>query len=356
VSTGQSAASDINNSLLKALEVGEEAFKEFKTIRLETPQSSTEFFKPIKRLNLKTFSDARKKKFVKMNNNEIVLKAEKDLFGRMVLIAQKRNLNMKEVLTHSFGPIPWEVANCDGSIKKTCKAVLAKELFKFALIVESIPENSAVIIDGMSIVQKASGNFNTFGCAAEKIFMLALNEGRSCNRIDVVFDVYKSISIKSAERQLRGAHAQDSICYKNLTSGQKVQQWRKFLTDGKNKSALIEFLAKEWQTEKYLKMLGSKEMFVAYNEQCIKIMQTGSENFVALYSNHEEADTRMVLHAKNISLCGIRSIIVSSTDTDVYVLFIATSINADILLKNQQKNRTVYFSVSSIQKSLGSHV
>ena len=44
----------------------------------------------------------------------------------MVLIANSRNLDIREVLQHPLGPIPWSVANCDGTTKITNKAVLAK--------------------------------------------------------------------------------------------------------------------------------------------------------------------------------------------------------------------------------------
>jgi hypothetical protein len=145
----------------------------------------------------------------------------------MTLIAQKRSLNMREVLCHSLGPIPWEIANCDGSLKKTNKAALSTQLFKIGNIVEVIPDKSAVIIDGMALVQKVPGSLNSFGSIADHIFKMALNEGRSCIRIDIVFDVYRTISIKSPERHLRGQ--QEGLNYVNLTSGQKVLQWQKFL-------------------------------------------------------------------------------------------------------------------------------
>jgi hypothetical protein len=61
LSTGQSAPPDVNKTLLGAAEMGEVAYSEFKTNRLET-SSHIEFFKPLKRLRLKTFSDVNKKK------------------------------------------------------------------------------------------------------------------------------------------------------------------------------------------------------------------------------------------------------------------------------------------------------
>ena len=44
------------------------------------------------------------------------------LFGHMVVVAQSREIDMKQVLSHPLGPIPWALANGDGSLRKTDKA------------------------------------------------------------------------------------------------------------------------------------------------------------------------------------------------------------------------------------------
>ena len=37
----------------------------------------------------------------------------------MVLVATGRNLDMREVLKHTLGSVPWALSNCDGTLKKT---------------------------------------------------------------------------------------------------------------------------------------------------------------------------------------------------------------------------------------------
>ena len=69
---------------------------------------------------------------------------------------------MKDVLSHPLGLLLWALSNSNGSLWKTNKAVLARELEKLASPPEKIPEPSATIIDGMSIVQKVKGNDKTF--------------------------------------------------------------------------------------------------------------------------------------------------------------------------------------------------
>ena len=64
-------------------------------------------------------------------------------------------------------------------------------------------------------------------------FFQSVARGERTNRVDVVFETYRDISIKSAERELRGES--DAITFKNLAAGQKVKQFKNFLHNGDNK-------------------------------------------------------------------------------------------------------------------------
>ena len=62
------------------------------------------FFSPIPNLKLKSF----KKKNVKTKTStgkEIILKADKNFFSFMTIVAQSRQLDMKEVFSYALGPI-----------------------------------------------------------------------------------------------------------------------------------------------------------------------------------------------------------------------------------------------------------
>ena len=61
---------------------------------------------------------------------EIVLKADRTLCAGMIVIAEARQLSMKEVLSHPLGPLPWSLAALDGSLKRTAKSSLAKRVAK----------------------------------------------------------------------------------------------------------------------------------------------------------------------------------------------------------------------------------
>ena len=141
-----------------------------------------------------------------------MLKADKNLFGMMAVISYSRNLDMKEVLSHPLGSIPWSLATADGTLRKTNKAVLSNNLEKESTPSEEIPENSSCIIDAISLVQKIKGKQKTFKEVAETLFRKAMSEKVSCNRVDLVFDVYEEKSIKNAERRNRGDFVSFLFC------------------------------------------------------------------------------------------------------------------------------------------------
>ena len=105
-----------------------------------------------------------------------------------------RHLRMSEVPYHPLGPLPWALANGDGTLRKMNKADLAKELEKQVLPAETIPEPSATIIEGTSLLQKMKGNDQTFSQLADSALTLILHNGAGSHIID---------SIKNAERSNR---------------------------------------------------------------------------------------------------------------------------------------------------------
>ncbi|KAJ8388288.1 hypothetical protein AAFF_G00135490 [Aldrovandia affinis] len=148
------------------------------------------------------------------------MKVDRKLFAHMVLVAESRHLQMSDVLSHPLGPLPWALANRDGTLRKTNKAVLARELEKQVLPAETIPGPSATIIDGMSLVQKMKGNDQTFSQCAASALTQILHEGARSQRIDVIFDVYQEDSIKNAERANRGRTT--GIQFRNIAPGHRI--------------------------------------------------------------------------------------------------------------------------------------
>ena len=204
LSTGKMASEDVAGDLLQAKHLGVRAFQSFSKKRLEANPLKIRFHDSMSKAILKTFKHMNKKvELRKETAKEIVLKADRTLFAQMIVIAEARQLSMKEVLSHPLGPLPWSLAAPDGSLKKIAKSSLAKELQKDAPVVESLLPRSAFIIDGMAMVQRFKGDHKTFREITEMLLAIAFREGGSSTRIDLVFDNYREISIKNLEREKR---------------------------------------------------------------------------------------------------------------------------------------------------------
>ena len=117
LATGICAPAVVKQQLLTAIDIGTLAMEDFVTTRLMAV--SKNFFDPIPRDKLAGFGSLSKKVVRTVNKRAIVLKADKNLFARLAIVAQIRNLDMRNVLTYSLGPVPWALANPDGSLTKT---------------------------------------------------------------------------------------------------------------------------------------------------------------------------------------------------------------------------------------------
>ena len=354
ISTATLPPPDVARDLLDAHKIGEEAYQAFKRDPLEG-EITTEFHDKMTKKRLKTFSDIRKKPSASISKT-VVLQADRNLFAHMVLVAQSRNLHMSDVLSHPLGPLPWALANADGTLRKTNKAVLAMELEKQVLPAETIPGPSATIIDGMSLIQKLQGNDWTFSRLAELALTQVLHEGVDSHRIDVVFDVYREDSIKNAERENRGCTT--GTQFRNIAPGHQIQQWRKFLSCSANKTSLIRFLVAEWKTAKLRDKLNDKQLYVASEEACLHITKDHWSEVAGLHSNQEEADTRIILHAAHAADEGYSAVIITADDTDVLVLCLAFSsvISCPLFQKRGTTNRVRYVDITKLRQTLGDGV
>ena len=93
----------------------------------------------------------------------------------MILIAENRKLQMREVVSHPLGPLPRALSIADGSLRKTNKAALAKELQKGVLFADVIPQPSSCMIDAMALLQRLNGDHKTFAEKAESLLCLVLH-------------------------------------------------------------------------------------------------------------------------------------------------------------------------------------
>ena len=164
-----------------------------------------ELYDPISKKKLKTFSALRKLTKVSIKGKEQILRADRNLFARMTVIAQTRDMNMREVLKYTLCPLPWSLATPKGLYVKTSKYKLAEVLEKDVDPCAEEPDISVYILDGMALLQSIQNVPRTFGNLAEYILKLIIRTARNAVRVDFVTNICPELSVKNLERSKRAA-------------------------------------------------------------------------------------------------------------------------------------------------------
>ena len=189
--------------LLLAKGKGTTALTAFVEERLVT--NSTGFFQTLPKLKLGSFRDAQKKTSVIAGDGNFMIRADRNLFARLLVIRQSRQMDLKDLLSHKLGPLPWSLASSDGSLAKTNKAILSKLLENGVECLPTLPDlTTAVIIDAMAMLQTLVRIPDRFSELADMVMTRILIEAGEEVRIDFVGDQYPANSIKNTERNKRG--------------------------------------------------------------------------------------------------------------------------------------------------------
>lgn len=242
-------------------------------------------------------------------------------------------------------------------MRKTNKAALLNHIKQS----DAVAEESTTIIDGGSLLHRVNARDaqqTTFSLLAEQVWALAKTEGAYSRQIHIVFDVYKDLSIKTDERRNRGDDR--SVTVTNITAGTKCKQYRKFLASSVNKSKFIQFLVVEWASPKYLSKLArqQKVLYVTCGEEAHRFSSNDCTSVPELRCSQEEADGRMLFHAIYAARQGSDSVLISSDDTDVFVLCLAMSpqIETKLFLKTITRTRCQLLDMTETTKVLGADV
>ena len=362
ISSGCVASEQIEEDLLSAYSKGSQAASTYLKERLN--ETKIDIFFPISKLKLKTFKDLSCVKATKLTSQVTELKHDQALFARLLVVAQTRKINLKEILTYSLGVVSYPLANADGSMAKTNKAELlhaieAKVECRMDTTVHS--DAGALIVDAMAMLHGIVKVPLTFGQVAELVLktLLQLAAQHSCTRVDFVCDTYRKASIKKAERSRRTKSGSQIVTiYSKDQSTPK--QWKKFLAHDSNKATIVQFFAKVWGSTD-LQHVCAIQLYTTYGGSCDLIElgrgTTTVRKVDALACDHEEADTRLFLHAAHASQSH-DTIMIKSPDTDVAIIFIALSskLKGNHIFLTGTKNKERLLDISKIASDMGPDV
>ena len=150
------------------------------------------------------------------------------VFRRALTLTKFReDVSVERVLSYPIGPVPTSLFHDNVTMRKCNKSDLAKELEIVVGSVCSLPQfnsfSTVFIRDGINLIQSIDDrSISTFG-------------GWCFDRYD------KDESINLAE-WTRWASASNSQIVYHLSEGRSISDWIKFISNSKNKHALITFL------------------------------------------------------------------------------------------------------------------
>ena len=126
---------------------------------------------------------------------------------------------------------------------------------------------------------------------------------------------------KTGERDSR-SYGKDEV-YQITGPGQKrPANWLNALLNDSFKVALVGSLVSYWEKDEVLPLLGSKVLFVNSGDKCFAFKSINNAMIKSevedLDSTNEEADSRMIFHAKTISPPA--NIAIRTVDTDILII------------------------------------
>ena len=326
LSTGRSASSEVERDLTNLEEKGQLMYQTFID---ECQQDPTRFERPIKKKKVKNFaSDAVKTRVSAKDQSIKEIRCTRDLFGRLLYLGISENLDLKSILSHPLTPVPFSLCHITGAMNKTEKSALMRALEERVPTNNDVMDKNTYIIDTMFFLRTLPELPPTFGGIAKVVLQHACS---FLQNVHIVSDTYRDgPSIKSFERNERG---KDSMNTYQVTGPfqRRPSNFNAALSSNSFKSALLKFFKNEWRSDNYVTILEGHTVYFALEESCylytVKDGHVEQSELTDLQSFHEEADTRILFHAKYISQKSLNPVIVvRSCDTDVFILLLCHSI------------------------------
>lgn len=292
--------------------IGQEQFDDFVHKRLITLSESV--FAPIKRNKLPLLKCPVQRATNKDKLHISSLKKSCSLFSQLYISCQVRGCDLDEFFCHENQAYPPALSNY-GSIRSGSKSSLLTCFEAHGKSQDTFPNVEAKLFDGAAIVNILKPGAATTFQEYSNVFVKYIQEQlEDVSRIDIVWDTYLSDSLKASARSKRGKGVRRRV----EASAKIPSNWEAFLRIDDNKTELFHYLS-----HRVADVLngGDQIIITTYDKDVLST----SEYDTAMLSpcTHEEADSRLLLHAADCVNAGYTRLLMRTVDTDVVVLAIA---------------------------------
>ncbi|XP_076078833.1 uncharacterized protein LOC143048849 [Mytilus galloprovincialis] len=304
----------VANTVRNIEQIGNDKYHEYVRERLD--KRTRPLSDPIKQNKLHLFRRQELRSESKEKRQISSLKQNCSLFSQLYVSCQVRDSDLDEFFPHENQAYPPSLSQF-GQLRLGSKSDLLVPLEKMCVIVTEIPDVDAIILDGAVIVNILKPRFcKTFEDYSKQVFLPHINNYlKSCSRIDVIWDEYRQDNLKALTRGKRGKGIRRRVQADSTIPG----NWESFLRTDDNKTELFAYLA-----EQLLTLTPSVQTTVVSTKGSEVVCNKPDKNNGNLSPcNHEEADTRILLHVADAVKSGMQKIMIRTVDTDVVVIAVS---------------------------------
>ena len=284
---------------------------------------SSSIHDPIKKNNLQIFNVTSKKTVSTKESKVHILKNNAEVFGHLYIAMQNREGDLDNFFAHEIQSFPPSLSDLGNIYFPTSKSDIL-DCMKIGSK-DCNDENQApcnpevVILDGGAVIHTLSvKKVSTFAEFADKVFVPhILSQLKVADRVDLVWDVYLENSIKDSTRQKRGLGVR-----RKVSGNVKLpSNFKDFLSDPTNKTELFQYLNSKLLS---LDLPPNKHLIITQGE---KVFSVGSNYCDMQNCDHEESDSRVVVHMLNALQHNLSNICIRTVDSDVICILISTFFN-----------------------------
>ena len=224
------------------------------------------------------------------------------MFWQLYIVKQRRNGDLEDFFRHENSS-----SLTKGGMMRPCGNMwnLMQHLEPLCEVTCSNPCVQAHIIEGSVMVHQVrpSGFVQTFGSYANDVIIPHLNDTlKGVERFDAVWDVYKTNSLKKKTKEK--CYCIPSNELGKISVSMKTRQSYTIRLQRSSSLHCFKINKKPTSTTSGDKVLSSVEILMENISPC----------------NHEEADYRVINTACKTASTGMKTVMISTSDTDVVVI------------------------------------
>ena len=304
-------------SICTAQELGNKQYQKYISERIASDNLPITDIIP--RNSLLSFRNHKTKTRSTLQVHADLLKSDCQLFSRLYIACQSRAGDLEQFFAHENSPEPPSLSS-QGKLRKGTKSDLLPCLESLDNQTQDVaPKVTVKIFDAAAIVHMLNPKAaKTFAEYAEREFIpYILAQLEDVQRVDIVWDQYEKESLKAGERISRGVGPRRRVSESTAIP----KNWSAFLCNVDNKVELFSFLSGKIAQSN----IGpEKELYSTDGAHVLTCHHSETEDKVGIEPcQHEEADTRMMLHALHSSRQGHTMVLIRTVDTDVVVIAIS---------------------------------